>query len=94
MKSWNNLTDAEKETAQVKEFQETMKSICEAPGFFPELEQEIQKSQEEAERCQTPWFFPEILYHETGAKKIIDALVLDTCKTAIYLEPGEHAIYL
>jgi hypothetical protein len=95
MKTWKDLTDVEKEKVKNGEFESIMHTIIEAPELFPELEEWVRQAWEEADKMQTPWFIGSILYQDiSGAKEMIDAIVLESCETAIYIESGEHSIKL
>ena len=95
MKKYSELTEDERKKAFESGFRYIMKDISEMPDYYVEIEDEISKASDIAERNYTPWFFCEILYHEIeGAKEKIDKLVQEYIENALYPKSGEYVLYI
>ena len=92
MKTWDDLTDGQKESAVLTRMNWLLKMICDGSLKFArdDLQQAILDASEKAEKMKTPWFMHEYVMESIG--DTLRALAQEEVRNILYIEPHEVAM--
>ena len=98
MKTWNDLTYAQRTAVLERELFSFTEALTEiGPHFFdndPELTKAFMKAYDDMERNQTPWFLGERILEDKALWSWLEAQARSYAEGALYQEPHEDVIRL